>query len=116
MTVATTVKTARTRRPPRRTTASVREGVYSLEDIPNVGPSLAHSLRLAGIRRPAQLPGRDPCQLYDALTKRTGVRHDPCVLDVFMSAVRYMEGAPPRPWWHYTRERKRRYQPAVARH
>jgi hypothetical protein len=29
------------------------------------------------------------------------------VLDVFLSAVRFMEGAPARPWWHYTAERKR---------
>jgi pathogenicity locus Cdd1 protein len=30
------------------------------------------------------------------------------VLDTFIAAVRYMEGAPKRPWWHYTAERKRR--------
>jgi hypothetical protein len=29
------------------------------------------------------------------------------VLDVFISAVRFMEGAPARPWWRYTAERKR---------
>ena len=28
-------------------------------------------------------------------------------LDVFISAVRFMEGAPARAWWHYTKERKR---------
>jgi Pathogenicity locus len=84
-----------------------REDVLSLEDLPNVGPSLAGSLRLAGIKRPAQLPGQDPYGLYEALEQRTGVHHDPCVLDVFISAVRFMEGAPAHPWWHYTRERKR---------
>jgi hypothetical protein len=35
------------------------------------------------------------------------MRHDPCVLDTFIAAVRYMEGAPNTPWWHYTPERKR---------
>jgi hypothetical protein len=35
------------------------------------------------------------------------VRHDPCVIDTFLSAVRFMEGAPPQPWWHCTPERKR---------
>jgi hypothetical protein len=28
------------------------------------------------------------------------------VLDTFIAAVRFMEGAPPHPWWHYTAERK----------
>lgn len=45
--------------------------------------------------------------MYEALCKATGARHDPCVIDVFMSAVRYMEGAEPLPWWSYTAERKR---------
>jgi pathogenicity locus Cdd1 protein len=80
----------------------------TLEDIPNVGPSLARSLRDAGVERPAALKGKDPYRLYERLCERTGVRHDPCVLDTFISAVRYMEGAPLRPWWYYTRERKAR--------
>ena len=37
----------------------------------------------------------------------TGVRHDPCVLDVFMSITRFMDGEAPRAWWDYTPERKR---------
>lgn len=31
----------------------------------------------------------------------------PNILDVFIAAVRYMEGAPARPWYRYTAERKR---------
>jgi hypothetical protein len=27
----------------------------------------------------------------------------------FISAVRFMEGAPARPWWHYTAERKKKF-------
>jgi hypothetical protein len=34
-------------------------------------------------------------------------RQDPCLLDTFISAGRYMEGAPRKPWWKYTAERKR---------
>lgn len=37
----------------------------------------------------------------------TGVRHDPCVIDVFLAATRFMGGEPAKPWWHYTAERKR---------
>ncbi len=84
----------------------VRE-VARLEDIPNVGPAVAADLRQLGIATPAGLPGRDPYALYDELCRVTGQRHDPCVLDTFIAAVRYMEGAPRRPWWTYTAERKR---------
>jgi predicted flap endonuclease-1-like 5' DNA nuclease len=78
-----------------------------LEDLPNVGPAVAADLRAIGIARPAQLAGRDPYALYEALNRRTGVRHDPCVLDTFIAAVRFVEGAPAKPWWAYTAERKR---------
>jgi hypothetical protein len=83
------------------------DSTAELQRIPNVGPSLAASLRQVGVRRPNDLVGRDPYVLYDALCHATGVRQDPCVLDVFISAVRFAEGAPARPWWHYTAERKR---------
>lgn len=84
----------------------VRE-VARLEDIPNVGPAVAADLRQLGITKPGELPGRDPYALYDNLCRITGQRHDTCLLDTFIAAVRYMEGAPKRPWWNYTAERKR---------
>jgi len=62
------------------------------------------------VRSPRALVGRDPYRLYLALCEATGERQDPCVLDVFISAVRLMEGAPVQPWWHYTAERKRMVQ------
>ena len=34
-----------------------------------------------------------------------GQRHDPCLLDTFVAAVDYANGAPARPWWEYSRER-----------
>jgi Pathogenicity locus len=77
-----------------------------LTDIPNVGPATAADLHLLGIETPAQLRDRDPHALYRQLCEITGIRHDPCVIDVFVSAVRFMQGAPPHPWWHYTAERK----------
>ena len=83
-----------------------REDVARLTDIPNVGPATAGDLRLVGIEQPGQLHGRDPFELYDRLCNLTGRRHDPCVIDVFIAAVRFIEGAPARPWWEYTPERK----------
>lgn len=85
----------------------MREGIKSLQDIPNVGPAIAKDLQLLGLHRPAQLAGRDPYQMFDTLCERSGVNHDPCVIDVFISAVRFMEGEPPKKWWAYTSERKR---------
>ena len=81
--------------------------IAHLEDIPNVGPAIAADLRQMGIATPAELPGRDPFAMYDELCRITGQRHDPCVLDTFIAAVRFMEGAPKKPWWKYTAERKR---------
>lgn len=79
----------------------------TLEQIPNIGKSIAGDLRAIGIHEPGQLVGRDPYALYDASNAFAGVRQDPCLIDCFISAVRFMEGAPPHPWWHYTPERKR---------
>lgn len=50
--------------------------------------------------------GRDPYLMYEELCRKTGQRHDPCVIDAFISAVRFMQGEPKRPWWAYTSERK----------
>lgn len=86
-----------------------------LADIPNIGPAMVADFRDLGIQRPRQLVGKDPYALYARLCASTGVRHDPCVIDTFISAVRFMEGAPARPWWHYTEERKRHLAAARPR-
>ena len=91
----------------RKKSAKAVRQIARLEDIPNVGPAVAGDLRQLGIATPAGLPGRDPYALYDELCRITGHRHDPCLLDTFIAAVRYMEGAPKEPWWKYTAERKR---------
>lgn len=89
-------------------TKSIRQEIHNLEQIPNVGPRIAADFRRLGLHEPRALAGQDPYALYEMLNAQTGVRQDPCVLDTFIAAIRYMEGAPKRPWWHYTAERKRR--------
>ena len=81
--------------------------VARLEDIPNVGPAIAADLRQLGITTPSDLLGRDPYEMYDDLCRITGQRHDPCLLDTFIAAVRFVAGEPKQPWWKYTAERKR---------
>jgi predicted GIY-YIG superfamily endonuclease len=90
----------------RKKVAKVKRNIARLEDIPNVGPAIAADLRRLRIMTPADLLGRDPYAMYDDLCRLTGQRHDPCLLDTFIAAVRYMEGAPKKPWWKYTAERK----------
>jgi hypothetical protein len=92
--------------------ARARERIVELEQVPNVGPRIAADFRKLGIGHPHALAGRDPYALYDQINTLTGVRQDPCVLDTFIAAVRYMEGAPKRPWWHYTAERKKKLNDA----
>jgi hypothetical protein len=69
---------------------------------------VAADFRALGIRVPAQLRRCDPYALYDRLNRLSGVRHDPCLLDTFIAAVRFVNGASAKPWWAYTAERKRR--------
>jgi hypothetical protein len=83
----------------------------SLEQLPNIGPSLAADLRLIGIQSPRELKGRDAFVLYQTLAAATGTRQDPCVLDTFMAAVDFMNGADAAPWWAYTAQRKALYGP-----
>ena len=64
-------------------------------------------LKRVGIKHPQDLPGKDAFALYETLCEKTGVKHDPCVIDVFMSAIDFMQGGEPRPWWAFTEKRKR---------
>jgi hypothetical protein len=84
-----------------------RAAITELQQIPNIGSSIAASLQLIGIESAQDLLGKDPYKMYEALCETTGERQDPCVLDVFISAVRFMTGESARPWWQYTPERKR---------
>lgn len=87
-------------------TKVVRDRIRTLTDLPNVGPAVAADLHRLGIDSPEQLKGRDAFALYDQLCSITGRRQDPCVIDVFLSITRFMEGDEARQWWHYTAQRK----------
>jgi Pathogenicity locus len=86
----------------------------TLEDIPNVGLAIADDLRQLGITSPGELLGRDPYELYNDLCRLTGQRHDPCLLDTFIAAVRFMHGESKKPWWNYTAELKRELAARLA--
>ena len=95
--------------------AASAEACLTLEQLPNVGPAMAADLRLLGILTPQALKGRDGLQLYHALCTATGQRHDPCVLDTLLAVVDFMHGAPPAPWWAYTKQRKAMVGPMAGK-
>ena len=108
MTMATARSAALSTRP-RAPKARRAADCETLEQLPNIGPSLAADLRLLGVVHPRELASRDAFVLYQALCAKTGRRQDPCVLDTFMAATDFMRGAEPRPWWNSTAERKAVY-------
>ncbi len=84
----------------------VRENVKLLTDLPNIGKASAMDLQLLGIHTPENLIGRCPFEMYDSLCQITGVRHDPCVIDVFISVTQFMAGEKAQSWWQFTEFRK----------
>jgi len=90
-----------------------RETVSRLAELPNIGKAIAKNLQLIGIDHPRKLIGKDPFELYNALCEKTGKSQDPCVIDVFMSVIHFMEGGDPSPWWFFTNVRKKhkKWQP-----
>ena len=82
------------------------QSLRELQTIPNIGPAMATDLLRLGVSTKADLVDRDPLEMYETLCKQTGQRHDPCVIDVFMAAVDFANGAAARPWWKYTPKRK----------
>jgi len=78
-----------------------------LEDIPNIGKSIATDLRSIGILTPQQLATRDPLKTYLALSGTMGQRHDPCVLYTLMAAQHYLQSGETISWWKFTEPGKK---------
>ncbi len=74
----------------------------------NIGPAMRGDLALLGIRTRAQLARRSADALYRRIQQLTGRRHDPCVWDTYAAAIHQAKTGEALPWWHFTRERKRR--------
>ncbi len=83
-----------------RQAASVK--VEKLEDIPNIGKSIAGDLRGIGINNPRQLLEYEPLALYLQLGGPMGKRHDPCVLYTLMAARHFMQSGEKLSWWKFT--------------
>jgi len=86
--------------------ASTPAAAVRLEQIPNIGPSIAGDLLRIGIKTPQELKGKDPLALYKKVNFSTQRVHDPCLLDVFMAATAFMAGKGAAPWFAFTKRRK----------
>lgn len=86
----------------------MQDSRQELMKLRNVGPAIADDLLRLGIRRRQDLAGRSAADLYRAICELDGTRHDICVQDIFSAAIAQANGEPARPWWEYSRERKRR--------
>lgn len=76
-----------------------------LKTIPGVGKGIAEDLWGVGIRRVADLKGRDPQALYDELRIKAGGKLDRCMLYTMRCAVYYAGNAMHEPeklkWWNW---------------
>jgi DNA transformation protein len=77
-----------------------------LEDLPNIGKSIAADLRGLGIMNPQQLAARDPLATYLALGSPMGKRHDPCVYYTLLAAEHFLRTGEKLSWWTFTAQGK----------
>lgn len=89
--------------------AKTAKEVKKIQDIPNVGNAMMRDFLLLGIRTPKDLKRVKAFTLYKKMCTLSGSRQDPCVLDTYMAVIDFMNGAPARPWWFYTKTRKKKY-------
>lgn len=83
--------------------------VTKFTDIPNVGGAMEHDFIFLGLKSPVNLKKQDAFTLYQKMCKMSGTRQDPCVLDTYIAVIDFMNGAPSRPWFYYTKDRKKKY-------
>jgi hypothetical protein len=81
-----------------------------LKDLISIGPAMLRDFEMLKIRSVADLAKADPRRMYQKLCQLTGERQDPCVLDVFRSAVAQAKNprlpADKCQWWYWSRVRK----------
>ncbi|MES2526556.1 MAG: helix-hairpin-helix domain-containing protein [Bdellovibrionota bacterium] len=85
------------------------EDVRFFEEIPNIGEAMAEDFRLLNIKDPQDLKKQNAYELYVKLCRKTKTYQDPCVLDVFLSAIYFMKGKGTKMWWEFTAERKKNF-------
>ncbi len=88
--------------------ARTPETATRLQQAPNIGPATEADLLRLGIDTPDRLIGQDAVDLYRRLCELDRQGHDPCVIDVFLAAIHFMETGESRPWHAFSDERRKR--------
>ncbi len=79
----------------------------TLEDLPNIGKSIAADLRAIGILHPHQLAAREPLAVFNELAAVMGQRHDPCVLYTLLAVQHFLDSGVALPWWQFIEQGKK---------
>lgn len=76
--------------------------LQKLEDLPNIGKSIAADLRAIGITQPLQIAQGDALKIYFSLVAQMGKRHDPCVLYTLLAVQHFLRTDEKLAWWKFT--------------
>ncbi|MEM9940556.1 MAG: helix-hairpin-helix domain-containing protein [Planctomycetota bacterium] len=90
-----------------------RSSIERFDQIVNVGPAMSDDFERLGLEGPKDLIGKNAMDLYEQICEVDQTFHDPCVLDVYMATIDYMNGNPPQAWWKFTGHRKKKYEKEV---
>jgi hypothetical protein len=87
-------------------------GARQLGDLISIGPAMLRDFELLGVHSVAHLAQQNPKTMYERLSRATGQRQDPCVLDTFCAAVAQAQNprlpAEQCQWWYWSKKRKQR--------
>jgi nucleotidyltransferase/DNA polymerase involved in DNA repair len=81
---------------------------HELLTLMNVGQATYQDFILLGIHSIAELATASADELYIRLQEITGQPHDPCVWDVFASAIHEANTGEKQRWWVWSKIRKER--------
>lgn len=83
-----------------------------LADLIGIGPATLKDFKVLGIETVSELKVLNPQKLYDDLCKKSGKKHDICMLDVFCAAVAQAKNSELSKdkcnWWYWSQERKQK--------
>lgn len=77
-----------------------------LTDLKNLGKATLGDLILLGISNVEELALQDATYLFQELERRTHMRQDFCVWDVFAAIIHEAKTGTPTNWWDWTAQRK----------
>jgi DNA transformation protein len=86
--------------------AHASKQISRLENLPNIGSSIANDLRAIGIKSPVELRKREPLAVFNDLKDTMGRRHDPCVFYTLLSVKHFFDTSESLPWWRFTAQGK----------